>query len=147
MPEQAEGTTTINASAREIMRVITDFDAYPEWTGFTSAQVLKRDNRGHGSEVRYHMKAPLIGDVDVVLSYRYRARDRGCSWSSKEIVGAMERITGEYILEELNEDETRVTYRTSVDLKLRVPGMLKRQGEKQIIRQALDGLKKRVEEG
>ena len=56
MAEQTEGTQNINASAEEIMEIITDFDSYPKWTDFKSAEVLKKDKQGRGSEVRYEMK-------------------------------------------------------------------------------------------
>ena len=147
MAEQTEGTKTINASAEAIMEVITDFDSYPKWTDFKSAKVLKKDKQGRGSEVRYEMKAPVIGDVELTLSYRYKARGGGVSWTSKDVEGGIKSIRGEYTLDELDEEETKVTYKTSVDLQMKVPGMLKKQGEKQIIKQALDGLKNRVEKG
>jgi hypothetical protein len=145
--EQTKGTKTINASAEEIMGVIIDFDAYPTWTDFKSAEVLKTDKQGRGTEVRYEMKAPVIGDVTLTLAYRYKASDGGVSWTSKDIDGGIKSIKGEYVLEELDEDETKVTYATSVDLRMKLPGMIKKQGEKQLIKQALDGLKKRVEKG
>jgi hypothetical protein len=47
----------------------------------------------------------------------------------------------------LDEDETKVTYKTSVDLLMKVPCMLKKQGERQLIKQALDGLTNRIEKG
>ena len=147
MAEQTEGTKTINASAEEIMGVITDFDSYPKWTDFKSAEVLKTDKQGRGTEVRYEMKAPVIGDVSLTLAYRYKANDGGVSWTSKDIDGGIKSIKGEYVLQELDEDETKVTYKTSVELNVKVPGMIKKQGEKQVIKQALDGLKSRVEKG
>ena len=147
MAEQTSGDTTIKASAEEIMDVLTDFDSYPKWTDFKSAEVLKEDNQGRATKVRYEMKAPVIGDVALTLSYRYKANDGGMSWTSKDIEGDIKSIKGEYVLKELDEDETKVTYKTTVELKMKVPSMLRRQGEKQIIKQALDGLKKRVERG
>jgi ribosome-associated toxin RatA of RatAB toxin-antitoxin module len=145
--EQTSGDTTIKASAEEIMDVLTDFASYPKWTDFKSADVLKEDNQGRATQVRYEMKAPVIGDVALTLSYRYKANNGGMSWTSKDIEGGVKSIKGEYVLKELDEDETKVTYTTTVDLKMKVPSMLRKQGEKQIIRQALDGLKKRAERG
>ena len=147
MAEETQGSKTLNASAEDIMEVIKDFDSYPNWTDFTSAKVVKKDKQGRGTEVRYEMKAPVIGDVTLTLSYRYKAGDGGVSWTSKDIEGGIKSIKGEYLLEELDEEETKVTYKTSVDLKMKVPGVIKKQGEKQVIKQALDGLKKRVEKG
>jgi ribosome-associated toxin RatA of RatAB toxin-antitoxin module len=147
MAEQTSGDKTINAAADRIMEVLTDFDSYPKWTDFKSARVLKKDNQGRGTEVRYEMKAPLLGDIALTLSYRYKADNGGMSWTSKDIEGDIKSIKGEYVLDELDEDETKVTYKTTIDLKMKVPGMIRKQGERQIIKQALDGLKKRAEGG
>ena len=147
MAEQTSGDKTINAAADRIMEVLTDFDSYPKWTDFKSARVLKKDKQGRGTEVRYEMKAPLLGDIALTLSYRYKADNGGMSWTSKDIEGDIKSIKGEYVLDELDEDETKVTYKTTIDLKMKVPGMIRKQGERQIIKQALDGLKKRAEGG
>jgi hypothetical protein len=93
------------------------------------------------------VKAPVIGEVRYVLAYSYKANNTGVSWTSKEIEGGIKDITGEYELEELDADETKVTYRMTIDLKMKLPGFVRRQGEKAIVDGALKGLKKRVEEG
>jgi len=147
MAEQTHGDTTIGASAEDIMEVLLDFEAYPKWTDFKSAKVLKKDKQGRGTEVAYEMKAPMIGDLKYTLAYKYRANNGGLSWTTKEIEGGVKDIKGEYKLDELDEDETKVTYKTTIDLKMKVPGMIRKQGERQIIKTALDGLKKRVEKG
>jgi hypothetical protein len=68
------------------------------------------------------------------------------SWTTREAEGALKEVAGEYVLEESGGD-TRVTYRLSVDLAVSVPSPLRRQGEKRIVKTALEGLKRRVEEG
>jgi polyketide cyclase/dehydrase/lipid transport protein len=93
------------------------------------------------------MKAPMIGELKYTLSYKFKADNGGLSWTTKEIEGGVKDIKGEYKLDELDEDETKVTYTTTIDLKMKVPGMIRKQGERQIIKTALDGLKKRVEKG
>lgn len=145
MAERTEGTTTINASAAEVMEVIADFESYPEWAGVKSTEVLKKDRKGRASEVGFQISAPFIGDVRYTLVYTYLPDDGGLSWTTKEIEGSIRDIQGEYVLEELDEDETEVTYRMTLDLAMKVPGFLRKQGEKQIVKTALDGLKKRVE--
>ena len=147
MAERTQGSITIAAPAADVMEVIADFESYPEWLDMKSTKVLKRDKQGRGKEVAFEIKAPVIGDVRYTLSYTYAARNGGCSWTTKEIEGGIRDIEGEYVLEELDEDETKVTYRMSLDLEMKVPGFLRKQGERQIVKQALDGLKKRVERG
>jgi uncharacterized membrane protein len=143
--EKTEGSITINASAGDVMAVIEDYEAYPKWNDLKSVKVLKKDSQGRGSEVQMEAKAPVIGDVRYVLQYSYKADNGGVSWTSTEIEGGIKDITGEYELEELDEAETRVTYRMAIDLKMKVPGFIRKQGEKTIVDGALKGLKKRVE--
>jgi uncharacterized membrane protein len=143
--EQTEGSITINASAEDVMAVIEDFEAYPTWNDLKSVKVLKKDSQGRGSEVEMEVKAPVIGEVRYVLAYSYKADNGGVSWTSKEIEGGIKDIRGEYELEELDADETKVTYRMAIDLKMKVPGFVRRQGEKSIVDGALKGLKKAVE--
>jgi uncharacterized membrane protein len=145
--EQTKGDIKINASAEAIMDVLLDFEAYPKWTDFKSAKVLKKDKQGRATEVAYELKAPMIGDVKMTLAYKFKASNGGLSWTTKEIEGGITDITGEYTLDELDDEETKVTYSASTELKMKVPGFIKKQGEKQVVKQALDGLKKRVEKG
>ena len=147
MAEQTEGSVTIKASAEDVMEVILDYESYPKWNDLKSVKVLKKDSQGRGSEVEMQVKAPVIGEVRYVLKYSYKAKNGGVSWTTKEIEGGLKDIKGEYELEELDEDETKVTYRMSIELNMKVPGFLRRQGEKQIVDGALKGLKKRVENG
>jgi hypothetical protein len=146
--EQTEGSITINASAGDVMAVIEDYEAYPEWNDLRSVEIRSTDSQGRGSEVEMAAKAPVLGDVKYVLKYEYKPDNGGVSWTTKEIVeGGIKDITGEYDLEELDEAETKVTYRMAIDLKMKVPGFIRRQGEKTIVDGALKGLKKRVEGG
>lgn len=147
MAEQTEGSITIKAPAAEVMEVIEDYESYPEWNDLRSAEILKKDSKGRGSEVAFEVKAPMLGEVKYTLQYSYKAGDGGVSWTTKEIEGGIKDIRGEYELVELDEDETKVTYRMSIELGIKVPGFLRKQGEKQIVDGALKGLKKRVESG
>jgi hypothetical protein len=69
------------------------------------------------------------------------------SWVSTEAHGAVSKISGEYLLSEVDDDETKVIYRLSVDLGVLLPGFVRTQGEKRVIENALEGLKRRVEQG
>jgi len=147
MADKTEGSTTIAASAADIMEVIADFESYPEWNDIKSTKVVMKDREGRGTEVAYVVEAPMIGELKYTLSYTYSGDDGGVSWTTKEIEGKVKDIQGEYVLDELDEDETKVTYRVAVDLAISLPGFLKKQADKQIIKQGLDNLKKRVERG
>ena len=145
--ETAEGSKTVNASARGIMEVLIDFEAYPDWTDVKATKVEKTDQQGRATEVWYEVSQFGI-TAKYTLAYEYAPEDGGMTWTTKSVdEGPIKDIRGEYELEELDEDETDVTYRMTLELKTKLPGILMKRGEKMIIRNALDGLKKRVERG
>ena len=147
MAERTEGSKTMNASAADIMEAIMDFDSYPDWAGVKSATVAKKDGQGRPAEVAMEVDVPMMGKARYTLQYKYKANDGGVSWTTKEVEeGPIKDIKGEYRLEELDEDETDVSYEVSLELGMKIPGMLRRRGEKEIVKRALDGLKKRVEQ-
>jgi uncharacterized membrane protein len=49
MSEQTEGQIVIEAPAVEVMDVLTDFEAYPEWADVKCARVLHRGDGGRGT--------------------------------------------------------------------------------------------------
>ena len=52
---------------------------------------------------------------------------------------------GAYTLEPAGDGATRVTYRLEVSLGMPLPGLVRRQAAKQIVRSALNDLKRRAE--
>lgn len=143
MAEHAEGTIEVYGTPAEIMAVIADFDAYPQWVAAVEeAEVLERDPQRRGTKVAFKLRTPIMSAA-YTLAYRYEPGDRGVSWSYVE--GTLKDLSGSYTLEPLEHGATRVTYRLDVELGVPVPGMLKRQAAKQIVRSALNDLKRRVE--
>jgi carbon monoxide dehydrogenase subunit G len=142
--ETTEGTIEIDGTPEEIMSVIADFESYPQWAdGIRAAEVRARDDDGRGIEVAFEFSA-MGFDASYTLRYEYRPEDRGVRWTTAEATGAVRDIEGEYALEPLDGD-TEVTYRLAVETAVRVPGFLKRRADRQAIRTALEGLKRRVE--
>ena len=143
MAEHAEGTTEVFATPPEVMAVAADFEAYPDWVAnLEEVEVLARDRRGRGSRVAFRLGTPW-GEQAYTLAYRYQPRDAGMSWTYVE--GTLEDLSGAYTLEPADDGATRVTYRLEVALGVPLPGLVKRQAAKQIVRSALADLKRRVE--
>jgi carbon monoxide dehydrogenase subunit G len=144
MAERTEGSIEIEATPAEILEVIADFEAYPDWVdGIKSATVMGRDGDGRETEVAYEFSA-MGFSASYTLRYDYAEDDAGVSWVTTEATGAVKDVTGEYALEPLNGD-TEVTYRLAVELNVPVPAFLKKRADRTAIRTALEGLKKRVE--
>lgn len=145
MAERTEGRISIDASAEEVMDVLTDYEAYPEWAEVKSATVLERGEGGRATKVAFEVEVPVLGHASYTLAYRYAPGDAGMSWVSTEAQGSVSAISGEYLLTETAEGGTEVVYRLSVELGVLVPGFVRTQGQKRVIANALEGLKRRVE--
>ncbi|HLB62106.1 MAG TPA: SRPBCC family protein [Actinomycetota bacterium] len=144
MAEYTESSMMIEAPAADVMDVITDYEAYPEWNEVELVDVVRRGEGGRGMEVAYEVKIPVLGKASYTLAYQYAPGDDGLSWTTKEARGAVRDIRGEYLLTEV-EDRTKVTYRLAVELAVLVPGFIRNEGAERIIENALKRLKDRVE--
>jgi uncharacterized membrane protein len=145
--EQAEGSVVIDAPLEEIMEVIEAYEEYPEWADVRSVEVMQRGEGGRATEVAFEVDVPVLGKAAYTLQYRYAPGDTGISWVTKEARGAIRDIRGEYLLNELPDGGTKVTYRLAVELGVLVPGFLRTEGGKRVIENALEKLKRRVEMG
>ena len=142
MAEQTTSSIVIDAAPADIMGVIGDFAAYPEWAkGVTKAEVTADGADGWAEQVFFALDVSPIKD-EYTLAYEWDG-DREVTWTLVE--GKMLRaLDGAYELRESG-GGTEVTYRLALDVSIPLIGMLKRKGEKILIDTALKGLKKRVE--
>jgi len=144
MADQASSSITINAPKSEVMGVIADFEAYPEWSGqIKRVSVDEPGDSGRAKQVTFTLDAGVIKD-DYTLAYTWHGDDR-VDWTLVKSK-ALKSQVGSYILEDAG-GGTEVTYQLAVDLNIPMLGMFKRKAEKVIIDTALKGLKKRVESG
>jgi Polyketide cyclase / dehydrase and lipid transport len=138
-----ESSITISASPEQVMAVVTDFAAYPDWNDeVKSVEILSHDEgSGHPDEVAFELDAGVIKD-QYVLKYEW-VSDVELRWHlvRGEILKAMD---GLYLLTAVD-GGTDVSYRLVVDLKIPMIGLIKRKAERVIIERALKGLKERVE--
>lgn len=141
-----EGTVQsieVSADAQTIYEVALDLDAYPEWaTGVKEVEIEAEDEYGRPMRVSFVADA-MIKEISYTLLYRYDL-ENGFSWSAEpgDDITAME---GSYKFNDLEDGGTEVLYALKVEPAFTVPGFLRRQAEKQIVSNALRGLKKRAE--
>jgi ribosome-associated toxin RatA of RatAB toxin-antitoxin module len=146
MAEQTTSSIVIDAAPAEVMGVIADFPAYPHWAkGVTVAEVVSSfgpEQDGRAEKVFFKLDVSPIKD-EYTLVYDWDG-DQAVTWQLVE--GKMLRsLDGAYVLRDLGDGSTEVTYRLALDVSIPLIGMLKRKGEKILIDTALKGLKKRVE--
>jgi uncharacterized protein YndB with AHSA1/START domain len=142
MADESTQSITINAAPGDVMSVIADFAAYPQWAGSVKTATVTVDGPdGRAERVAFKIDAGAIRD-EYELAYSWN-RDEQVSW--KLVKGQMQRAQrGSYTLQSVD-GGTQVTYSLSVDLAIPMLGMLKRKAEKVIMDTALKELKKRVE--
>ena len=144
MADQTQSSIVIAAPPAQIMGVIADLPAYPQWSdGITEVTVLsvfEDDNRP--ADARFKLSSGAIKDV-YELEYDWDG-DESVSWTltKGDMLTAMD---GVYALTDNGDGTTTVNYQLAVDVKIPMIGMIKRKAEKVIVDTALKGLKKRVE--
>jgi len=143
MAEQTTSSIVVNAEPAAVMAVIADFDSYPEWAkGVQKAEVVAEGADGRADQVFFVLDVSPIRD-EYTLAYQWEG-DEQVTWNL--VSGKMLRsLDGAYVLRDLGDGSTEVTYRLALDVSIPLIGMLKRKGEKILIDTALKGLKKRVE--
>jgi len=147
MADQTTSSIVIDAAPGDVMAVIADFGSYPEWAkGVQTAEVVSTYDagpaKGRAEQVFFVLDVSPIKD-EYTLAYEWDD-DREVTWTLVE--GKMLRaLDGAYVLRDLGNGSTEVTYRLALDVSIPLIGMLKRKGEKILIDTALKGLKKRVE--
>lgn len=145
MADQATQQTTINAPPEHCYQVAVDFERYPAWArDVKEAEVIERDDRGRAVEVAYRA-AGLGRSLRYQLHYDYAGAPERLSW---ELVASdlLRRLDGAYeFAPGASDDTTVVTYHLTVDLKVPLPGFVKRRAEKMIMSTALESLREVVE--
>ena len=143
MEEQVTERMIIRASPQQCFEILTDFDRYPDWSSDIKAvNVVERDDLGRPTRVAF--RAGAFGrSTSLTLAYDYSQAPKGLSWVQED-GDLTRRYDGSYTFEPAGE-ETEVTYQLTVELKVPLPGFIKRRAESRIVGGALRELKARAE--
>ncbi|NYG56286.1 SRPBCC family protein [Nocardioides perillae] len=144
MAEQTTSSIVIGAPPAAVMAVIADFESYPAWAkGVKRTEVRASGPDGRAEQVFFALDVAPIKD-EYTLAYTWDG-DREVTWTLVE-GNLLRALDGAYVLRDLGDGRTEVTYRLALDVSIPLIGMLKRKGEKILIDTALKGLEKRVEQ-
>ncbi|MCT2274557.1 SRPBCC family protein [Dietzia cinnamea] len=136
-------STVVDASVADVMAVIADFAAYPEWsTSIDAAEVLSTGADGRPDRVRFQLRAGAIID-EYVLVYSWSADHRSVEWRLESSTLQRDQ-RGSYRLEPV-EAGTRVDYELEIALTVPVIGSLRSRAQRRILGDALSELKRRAE--
>lgn len=130
----------IEATPKEILDVVADVEAMPEWSNIhQSAEVLERDAQGRPRRAKMKVKTAGVTD-EIVLAYTWR--DDGVSWT-QESGKASRNQEGGYTLSP-EDDKTRTRFDLALDPLVPLPGFVIKRAMKGIMELNTDGLRKRV---
>lgn len=142
MADRVKDSIDIKGTSEEIFEFAADYAKYPEWQDqVKKVEVLETDKDGYGTLVYYEVDT-VLKQLSYTLEYDYTGWPKYFTWKLRD--GDVKSLNGRYGFDEFDE-VTEVTYEISVDPGFKIPSLLRRQGEKQIVSTALKGLKKRVE--
>src|SRR5260370_11865480 len=93
MADKPTSSSVIEVPREDVMTVIADFAAYPEWAAAVrSAEVLSQDPGGRASAVRFRLDAGVIKD-SYVLGYDWDG-DARVRWNLSEAGSVISEMTG-----------------------------------------------------
>lgn len=151
MADKVSDSVTINASPEEVMAVIADLEDYPNWSdGFTKVEIITTHDDGAARDASFSISTPVGKDV-YEISYVWTGNE-AVSWTlnsddaGKPKSSMMRKLDGTYRLAP-DGAGTKVTYELEIDPKIPMMGFMKKKAASTIVDQALNGLKKRVEQG
>jgi len=140
--DQTSSSLQIAAPPNDVLQVIADVHAYPEWNGeIKRVEVLDTEPDGRPRQVRFSISSSGMND-EYVLDYLWAAD--GVSWTLVEPSTLQKSQIGSYRLAPAD-GGTDVRYDLKIDSRIPMIGPMRRKIEKRIVDGALKELKKRVE--
>jgi ribosome-associated toxin RatA of RatAB toxin-antitoxin module len=134
----------VAASPEQCFAVVADIERYTEWAGdIKVVTVARRDEQARPAEVTF--RAGAFGrSTSYTLVYDYSDVPRTLAW--KQIAGDLtSKLDGDYRFRLVPDGGTEVTYTLEVELRVPLPGFIKRRAQSRIMHTALEELKVRVE--
>jgi hypothetical protein len=124
--------------------VVADFERYPEWAADIKAVTIQsRDDQGRAEEVAF--RAAAFGrSTNYTLRFDYGDAPKALSWVQTR-GDLTSKLDGTYVFDATDNGDTEVTYQLTAELRVPIPGFVKRRAEGRIIGTALRELKARVE--
>lgn len=144
MGERASERMVVEAPPERCYAVVADIERYPEWVAdLKEVSVLERDESGRPKVVAF--RAAAFGrSTRYTLEYDYAKAPAELSWVQRE-GDITSRLDGSYRFDPAGEGATEVTYSLDVELRVPLPGFIKRRAEGHILHAAVRDLKARVE--
>jgi ribosome-associated toxin RatA of RatAB toxin-antitoxin module len=142
--ELATERMVVTATPEQCFAVVSDIERYPEWAAdIKQVVIVRRDDEGRPGEATF--RAGAFGrSTSYTLSYDFSKGPRILAW--KQTAGDLtSKLDGSYRFDAAGDGGTEVTYTLEVELRVPLPGFIKRRAQSRIMHTALEELKARVE--
>ena len=144
MAELATERMVVTATPEQCFAVVSDIERYPEWAADIK-QVAGRAARRRGPAGRGHLPGRGLRPVHQ-LHPRLRLLEAPATLAWKQTAGDLtSKLDGSYRFDAAGDGSTEVTYTLEVELRVPLPGFIKRRAQSRIMHTALEELKARVE--
>lgn len=144
MAELATERMVVAAPPEECFAVVGDVEAYTDWAADIKAVTVDlRDDKGRPARVTF--RAAAFGrSTSYTLVYDYYGAPRALAW--KQLAGDLtSKLDGNYRFDPAPDGGTEVTYTLEWELRVPLPGFIKRRAQSRVMHTALEELKARVE--
>jgi ribosome-associated toxin RatA of RatAB toxin-antitoxin module len=130
----------IEASPEEILDIIADVEATPDWSPqYQRAEILEMGDDGRPRRVKMTVKTAGITDE---MEIQYTWSDDKVSWTLIK-AGALKKQDASYTLTP-DGDKTKVRFDIAIDLSIPMPGFVLKRALKGGTESATEGLRKQV---
>ncbi len=134
-------SASVAASIDDCFAVLTDFAAYPEWSGpVTDCRILDRHPDGLPRRVAFALDF-TVKTIHYVLEYTYEP-PHTARWHLVE--GDVKDVQGSYVFR-ARDGTTEATCSQAIDIGFWVPGPLRRPFEQKALRDSVEEFKKAAE--
>ncbi len=143
MAEKTTVSTEINAPIQKCWNIVVDIERYPEWIeDIKEVRIISKDDQGRPSEVSF--RAAAFGrSTNYTLKYDYSDEPHSLKWVQTK-GDITNKLDGSYTFED-NKNSTKIYYELEAELKIPIPGFIKRRAETLVNNRALRELKVRAE--
>lgn len=144
MAEQTTERMLVDASPERCFEVVSDIESYPQWVAdLKRVDVLERDEQGRPTVAAF--RAAAFGrSTSYTLAYDYTKAPTEFAWVQRD-GDLTNRLDGYYRFRSAPDGRTEITYQLVAELRVPLPGFIKRRAEGNILHSAVRDLKARVE--